>query len=220
MNRGKIRDLVRKKLGETTAAFWVDSELNDWINEAGHDIAFETKSIRDNGYITSVEDQSEYALSSSFPTLVSVSEVYFYQDATTWKRIDSTNRDRLKVEHPAWKSASSGTPTQYYWSKEEDLLGLYVPPDDTNAGTSYIRVYYSKDYTDITDDNTTPSIPDYLQMAMVFYATSIGYQTRGYGDKANDSLSKYHMRIASYYKELKREREDEEIVMKPERNLW
>jgi len=221
MNRQNIRDLARKNLGETTASFWTNAELNTWINDAGTDIAFETKSIRTNGYITTVEDQEEYSISTDLDSaLIAVAEVYFYQNATTWRRLEETNRERLKVEHPGWMSAGSGVPTQYYWSREEDLIGVYVPPDSTNAGTDYMRVYYSKAFTDLASDAAVPTLPEYLHMAMVHHVTATGYQQRGYGDKANDAWSKYHSRIAAYYKELKREREDEEIIMKPERNLW
>ena len=67
MTRQRIRDLIRKRLGETTTAFWSDTELNNWINDAGHDIADKTKCVRQNGNITTVEDQSEYTVSTAFP---------------------------------------------------------------------------------------------------------------------------------------------------------
>ena len=33
MIRGAMRDLIRKRLGETTASFWSEEELNEWIDE-------------------------------------------------------------------------------------------------------------------------------------------------------------------------------------------
>lgn len=220
MTRTKIRDLVRKKLGETTAAFWTDAELNGWIDEAGHDLAFETKSIRSDGYINTVASTEEYSLSTNFPTLISVSEVYLYQNGTTWLKLDPINRADLNKLYPGWKSAPDGTPTMYYWVKEEDMLGLYVPPNSTNAGTQYLRVYYAKDYTNLASDEDSPALPTYLHQAVVIWVTATGYETRGYGEKANDAWQKYYARVASYYKELQRERDDEEIIMKPERNIW
>lgn len=219
MTRKEIRDLTRKLLGETTASFWTDTELNTWINDAGTDIAYLTKCLKDNGYITTVEDTNEYTISSNFSTLLSISKVYLYQDGSSWQNLKSTTRDKLDREHPGWLSADSGTPTKYYYDIQEDTLGLYVPPDSDNAGSNYLRVYYAKEYTDVTDDDSTPDLPEFLHLAMCYYVTSLGFAQRGYGDKSNDMRNKYASRIKGYRSESKREKVDEDIIMIPQQNL-
>jgi hypothetical protein len=105
---------------------------------------------------------------------------------------------------------------------EEDILGFYVKPDATNAGTNYAQVYYAEQYTPIAVDSDEPVLPDYLHMAMVDYAVAIGYQTRGWGDKANDAWQKYFTRIQKYMVERERTKDFDEpdgIIMKPIRNL-
>ena len=67
MTRQNLRDLIRKRLGETTAAFWTDVELNQYINNAGHDIAYNTKCIKTDGYMDT-DGSGLYTLSDSFPT--------------------------------------------------------------------------------------------------------------------------------------------------------
>ena len=211
MTRERIRDLVRKRLGETTASFWSTTELNNWINDAGHDVAYRSKCIKKNGNVTTTEDDSEYTISSSFPNYVDVLEVYMYQDGATWKKISLTSRDRLDREIPGWKSANSSTPRKYYYSKEEDVLGLYPAPDSDNSGTSYLEVYYADDYTDMSGDSDTPTdIPMALQLAMIDYVVAVGYETRGYGDKSNDAMGKYMSRIEAYKVEKNREEDTDE----------
>ena len=218
MIRSEIRDLARKRLGETTSSFWTDAELNSWIDEAGDDLAFQTKSIKTNGLLTTVEDTQEYAVSTAFPNLISIQKVEYYQDGTTWVKLPSTSRDELSQLHTGWKSAASGTPTKYYWDREDDVLGFYVAPDASNDG-EYCRVYYARTYTPLSSDSATPSLPTFLHMAMSYYVAAIGFGTRGYGDKENDMRSKYAERIHKYLVELKREDVDADIIMVNYRNV-
>jgi len=215
MDRGTIRDLSRKNLGETTAAFWSDTELNGYINIAGHDIAEKVKCIRTNGYLTVIAETPEYTISTSFPGLLSVLEVYYKQDGQTWQKLDETNRTELDWSHQGWLSAESGTPTKYYEDIEEDVIRFYTSPNAINAGTDYARVFYTIDYTDVTSDTTTPAgIPLELQLAMADFVGAYGYQQRGWGDKANDSWQKYYSRLKDYVIERRREKEDKELVSK------
>jgi hypothetical protein len=218
LTRQQIRDLSRKRLGETTASFWTDAELNTWIDDAGEDLAFKTKSIRANGYLTVIEDQAEYTVNSNFPNLLSILEVYHYQNSK-WRRLTATTRNELELQNQVWRSVDSGTPDRYYWDREEDLFGLYIPPDSDSAGTNYIRVYYTRTYTTLATDASVPTLPDFLHRAMSDYIVATGFETRGYGDKANDAWGKYLRRIQEYLVERRREKEDEELIMRSYRNV-
>ena len=220
MNRGRLRDLVRKRLGETTTAFWTDQELNDWLNDAGHQVAYDSKCIRAKGYMTSDPNQ-EYSVSAIFPDYLSVTEVYFYQDADTWYKLTKTTRDLLNFNQPGWKSAPASVPQEYYWDREEDVLGLNPKPNDLNQGVDYIEVYYANDFTDMSGDTQPPGgIPEPLQLAMIDFVVATGYETRGWGDKANDAWQKYSTRVRNYMIERDKENnvDDESLVMRNYRN--
>jgi len=220
MTRLRIRDLIRKRLGETTSAFWTDTELNNWINDSGHDIADKVKCIKKNGVITTVESTSEYVLTDAFPRILSVYDVDFYQNGTTWVKLPLVTRLTLDATNTGWRSAPDSTPDQYYTDREENLIGLYPSPNSNNEG-AYLRVYYSQDYTDMTSDDDTPTnIPFSLQEAMVDYVVSTGYETRGWGDKTNDAKEKYIRRLKSYMIQRDFEKqEDDQDVMKNYRNI-
>ena len=218
MTREEIRDMARKRLGETTATFWTNTELNSWIDEAGDDLAFKTKSIKTNGTLTTTEDQQEYTLSTNFSTLVSITDVEYYQDGTTWVKIPATSREELNNLHKGWQSADSGTPQKYYWDREEDIIGFYPTPDGDNDG-AYATVYYARTYTALATDASIPTLPSFLHMAMVYYVAAIGFGTRGYGDKENDMWTKYLGRIQEYLVERRIEREDDAPVMKSIYNI-
>lgn len=221
MNRGEIRDMARKSLGETTAAFWSDAELNLYINTAGHDIADKTKCLKTNSYLVAVAEQADYAMVGvgvivGLNNALSITEVYFKQNGTTWVKLKPTSRTLLDNENQGWMSAPSGVPDQYIEDMETGTITLYPKPNSTNAGT-YIRVFYSQDFTDITSDSAETGYPVDLELAMVDFVTAYGFQQRGWGDKSNDSWSKYFNRLKEYMIERGREKEDYVIQMRPYR---
>jgi len=238
MNLENLRTQVRKRLGDATTAFWTDDELNGYINDACRDLSYRLKCIRNNGYISSVSCTSntvatasnEYSLSSNFPNLYSVLEVYFFDGGEDWIRLEPTQREVLDEERPGWRgnvgylytttsstvttynyTSNTSTPEYYYWDREEDIIGLEPPPDADNEGSNYIRVYYADKHTDITGTNS-PTIPEPMHLAIINYAVAVGFEDRGWGDRANDNWNKYFAKIKDYKIERNREREDDEIV--------
>jgi len=218
MTRTQIKALIRKELGESTAAFWTDAELNTWIDNACDDLAFRAKCIRDNGKMTLTASTAEYVTSSFYPKLIAILEVYHYNNATTWYQLQPITRDELNREYPGWKSAAAGVPTHYYWDREEDMIGFYVKPNATNAGTDYVEVYYAKEHTDLAGDSSEPDIPLPLQPAIIDFVVATGLDSRGWGDKSNDKWQKFFTKIHDYQVERHREREDDDIIMRGYKN--
>ena len=213
--------MIRKRLGETTASFWSDAELNTWINDACKDIAFRTKCIRSNLYHTPTDDTAEYTLSAIFPNVLSINEYYYKQDGTNYIKMEATSRTELDALYTGWRSAPSGTPFKYYYDKEEDVFGLYPPPVlAITEGTNWGRAYITKNHTDMTTDGESPQLPEPVHAAVPDYVVAYGYEQRGWGDKANDSWQKYYSKLHDYQVERHREKEDEDIVMKNYRNIY
>lgn len=248
MTRAEIRAMSRKALGETTTAFWTDGELNTYINIGCKDLAWRTKCLRKTGYMGSVScdpnlvsaKSNEYVISTYFPDCHSILEVYFKQDGKRFLRLEPTLREALDHETDGWQSsvgytftdttglsavttynfeAQTSIPTKYYWSREEDLLGIYPPPNDDQEGTEYIKVYYAYSHSDIAADTNSPVLPVAIHLAVVDFVVARGLEDRGWGDRANDAWTKYYQKIKDYTIEKKREREDEEIIMKGYRNV-
>jgi len=247
MNRQEIRDLARKRLGETTGAFWTDAEVNGYINLGAKDVAYRTKSLRSNKTIASVScvattagsaaNSNEYSLSGNITDFFAITELAFRQNGTDLIKLIPTTRECLDITVPGWRklvgytnSATSGVttfnftsvpsiPTHYYWNREEDIFGLYPPPNDENEGSDYIKVYYTFDHTDLSADGNSPTLPVGIHPAIIDFAVATGYETRGWGDKANDAWTKYYTKINDYLTNRRVEREDEELIMKNYRNI-
>ena len=217
MTRLNIRNMIRKRLGETTASFWSDIELNTWINDACKDIAFRTKCIRTNTYMDAVLGSAEYSLSAIFPNILSINEYYYKQDGTNYMKLEATSRTELDALYPGWLSCPAGTPIRYYYDKEENVFGLYPAPDLN--GINWGRAFYTLTHIDMTLDTDEPQLPDAVQAAVTDYVVAYGNEQRGWGDKANDAWQKYYAKLHDYQVERHREKEDEDIVMKNYRNL-
>ncbi len=111
MTRKQLRDLIRKNLGETTASFWSDDELNQWISDSGRDVAKKTHCVRTSGTFTPTVDVGEYNLNTKLAvTVFGVFEVY-YNDGTTWSSLDQTTRTELNYYIYVWISSYYGTHT-------------------------------------------------------------------------------------------------------------
>lgn len=217
MTRAEARNLIRKELGETTAAFWSDAELNTWINLAGKDIAEKTLSIQAKGYVTTVLSQDEYDMPTLFSDFLTPIDVYMFQDGMTWQKLERRGIKEMDMEIPGWKTAQNGTPYRYIFEQERGKkLTLYVPPDANNSGTDYMEIYYARQFTPLTVDSADLSsqfIMAVLELALIDWVVATGLETRGLGDKANDKWSKFLSRINGYnVQKLKHLYEDEDII--------
>jgi hypothetical protein len=247
MNRGTLRSRVRKKLGETTSAFWTDTELDDYINDGCRDIAFRTKCIRGNTYLTTsdctqnitAEGFAEISFLSIDSEIYSILEVYFHEANENWIKLQPTSRTELDVLNAGWKDAvgstnsqiafpditynyqdEAGTPTHYYWDREEDLFGWWVPTETDQVSSDNMRIYYTKQHIDMTSDATVPSIPQALELAIIDYGIAQGLEDRQWLDRGNDRWTKYYARLDAYMAERNREVEDEDLIMKNYRNVY
>ena len=245
MIRSALRDKIRKKLGETTSAFWSNDELNVYINDGCRDLSFRTKCIRANTYVsttdctanTTVAGTNEISFISIDPKIYAILEVYFHESGQNWIKLEPTSRTELDLTHAGWKDnvgreytdpsptthynyeSEPGTPTMYYWDREEDLFGWWVPTDTEQTNANNIRIYYTKSHTDLSGDSDEPTIPEPLQLAIIDYGIAQGLEDRQWLDRGNDRWEKYHARIGAYMAERCREVEDEDLIMKNYKNV-
>ena len=245
MTRKEIRDMARKRLGETTSAFWTDAEMNTYINLGCKDLAWRAKCLRTNGLIsvsscepnTVSQKNAEFVLSTYLPDCFAVNEVYFKLNGEDFVRLESTTREELDALSDGWMSLAGYTytntadgvvtynydstcsiPQKYYWSREEDVLGIWPPPDDDQDGVD-MKVYYTYNHEDLSGDDDSPVLPSPLHVAIVDFVAATGLEDRGWGDRANDMWQKYYSKIKDYVVEKKNEREDDLIISKNYRNI-
>jgi hypothetical protein len=223
MIRSVIRTTARKKLGESTALFWTDAELNTWMEDAQKDIAWKAKLKRTRGTFTTIASTARYVLTTIFPTFMRVCDggVSIYSLANTnWTKLPYISKSDLELLNPDWTDSDASAPQYYMEDLDENIIELWPTPIADNVGTNYCRVYYCATPTAMSVDASSPDLDaqGILHHAVVDYVVATGFESRGYWDIANDVWSKYYDKIKSYMIE-KNNREDEDICIKNYRNV-
>ena len=217
MTRTIIRDTVRKKLGETTAVFWTDSILNQWIEDATLDIVWRAKCNKQRSTATSTASTLRYTLSDLVTDILRIFKVRVYNSATEkWIRIPQRTQEWLDTNYPHWESSDAGVPLCYIYDTEIDEFIIYPQCNSDHVGTDYIEFYNSAKPTAISADGGSPDIPAVLHPAVIDYVVATGLDSRGYTDIANNTRQLYFSKVKSYMIERDWE-EDEEIIMHSER---
>ena len=152
---------------------------------------------------------------------MSVLKVYLNEGGDNWIKLIQTNEDKLDDETDGWRSANASTPFYYYQDKERDILGIYPKANTDNVGTSYLHIYYANDFTSIANDVDELVLPWKMQLGQADFVVATCYETRGWGDKANDAWAKYNSKLRHYVIERDTEKQvdDEGLIMKNYKNI-
>ena len=225
MTRLDIRTRARKKLGEKTAVFWADDELNGWMEEAALDIAWKAKLKKTRATFTTLANTARYNISSIFPDFLRILSggVWIYDSTIQkWRKLFFKTKEYMDEFYPQWVNAPAAKPIFYMEDTEEDILELYPTPVSPDCvGQNYCRVYYSARPVPMSSDSASPDLDKQglLHPAVIEYLVATGFETRGYGDLANDHWSKYNEKIKSFLIEKDGYKEDDEIIMKSYRSV-
>lgn len=162
MNLGQIRNLTRGYLNEAFAAFWTDSQLNDWINVACRKYHIKIKNVSRNHFTTrvtfeTVANQEYYSLPANCKDLRLVSIVNSDGKEDFLSKAYWPNPDAWAMQ---FVPADDAIPQQYW------LVGpsMRLKPKPSAAMT--IRLYYEARQVALASDADVPSFDeDYHDLA-------------------------------------------------------
>jgi len=185
-----IIDRVRYDLNETTASFWSDTELRQWINEAIWEINSKTRCLERSTFTQALaEDDYDYSITGdwlSIETIIHDSGVTTGDTDTneasrrlhTLKRIDIRDYGHTR---------ETGRPKQYaIWN---DTLYVWPIPDSDQSGTTLILFAVNLP-TSITSGSSATETPAYFDHAIVNYTKAKAY----FKDK-RDAKGNYYMAL-------------------------
>lgn len=159
---------VRSLIGEPTANFWSDEELNNWVIEGSVDISTKTLCYEHKNSIKLVANQLEYTDFVAAPTtngIAQVVKVYgcIYDDeANVYRGLQKIHP--RQIQHLS--ESTAGPP--YYYYHFAGKIGLFPLPSATEAAlTDPVLVYCSLVADAITD------LPDHYQQFAIIYAAAM-----------------------------------------------
>lgn len=159
---------VRALIGEPTAAFWTDEEINNWVIEGSLDISVKTLCFEHRNSIKLVANQLEYADFVAAPTTAGIAQVIkvyscIYDDESNVYR----GLHKIHPRHIQNLAQSTAGPSYYYYHFG-GKIGLFPLPTATEAAlTDPILVYCSLVADAITD------LPDHYQQFAIIYAAAM-----------------------------------------------
>lgn len=164
----EARTQVRALIGEPTAKFWTDEEINNWVIEASADISTKTLCYEHRNSVTLVASQLEYVNFISAPTTNGIAQVVkiygcIYDDESNVYRGLQKIHPRM-INHMPHNTAGPS----YYYYHFAGKIGIWPLPTATEAAlTDPILVYCSLVADAITD------LPDHYQQFAIIYAAAM-----------------------------------------------
>lgn len=153
MNRGEIRDEIRRLVSDTSTdtsrQTWSDAILNTRIDAAHEKIACITKCIETRYTDSLVSGTSEYALPSYYLEVISVA---VKDNDGNWKQLIKSSENELDIQDSGWRDRDGSNLTNFYI--RNGYIGIYPNPD--YASTNGLRVDMYRRPTAFTADTDIP----------------------------------------------------------------
>src|SRR3989304_6359844 len=166
MNRSAIRSFIRTFLNEATEGFWLDTELNTFINLANQKVNILIDNIDEDFFTTSKTFQTTansktYAWPSDCKRIRRI-EHYNASDASDITRLDEITFPRTEMQGD-WPFSASGKPRRYQVRGANfDLLPI---PDAVYT----MKIYYDQRQTDLLQETDSPISPiDFHDMVAIW----------------------------------------------------
>lgn len=169
MTGTEIIAAFREENPEITSRVVTDAVLTTWLKEGNVNVSTRCRLIVGEGTFNSVVDVSRYDMTNEIEKFFDIDEIpgggVSYDD----KRLDHTTIAELDRRTPSWRTASSGTPRQYY------RRGQYIYFEKPPVSIKEIKVYAVLTPDDFTGAETEPfNQLTYLRpfhYSLVFYLT-------------------------------------------------
>jgi len=179
---------IRREIVETTAAFWQDAEIHNYMTQGERlmaDLVNCTEAI--NVALSGVTGQSAYTVPTNVMEITRVT-----YDGHPLKKISYRQRDGM--EGLAYGATISNGKPEYYIEQNE-FLYLYPPPD---TSTKEISLHHNKKPAAITTASTNFTIPDryeHLQASIKEYCLFRMYKKDDDMQKANFHYSLWNSAV-------------------------
>jgi hypothetical protein len=196
-----IIDRVRRDLNETTAGFWTDTELIQWIDEAVREVVYRTRCLESGvSNIIVIEDTRSYSITSSFLDIEKVEYDMGLSDSTVHKTqiydLDRVPFSNLRYGH----EKERGDPKVFsVWA---DTLYIWpIPRSDQSGNTLYL--YQVPLPSGVTNSSSQIETPSYFDIAILHYVKGRALLKDGQ-DEGKDYLKLFYDMLNQYIVNIQR----------------
>lgn len=163
------RAQVRSILGEATASFWTDAEINAWLVEAAQDLSARTLCIQKTADLTLATGTVEYATEDY---TIKILGAYYVSPDIEGEAQGYIGLKRIDLSQIADLPHMTAGPPKYFYRYSEDGTGKIgiMPLPTATENAQVVKVIYA------AQTNTITEIPQLLQSATIWYAAAMAYK--------------------------------------------
>jgi len=167
------RTQIRSILNETTASFWTDAELTNWIKEAVEDISARAGGFQVSDTIALATGTYEYATTVGSVSVADIVDILGMVYVVTTDITGNTTQKFMGLIpiSPADVGnlpLTDNGPPQYYY-RAGDKIGILPPPTATE-NAQVVRIYFTKTSQTISD------LPNEFQSLTFWYTVAMAYK--------------------------------------------
>ena len=171
MTRAQIRTQIRNLLGDLNTIKFTDVQLDTYIDLSTDYMITLLDFDTATATINTVEGEPNYQFASNQRD---IKEIYVTASDGKAYRMDVINQDELNALYGiAWRSDANGRPIIAYRA-DYNVVGLYPPPDSSNAGRQ-IRFFYNRNASALASDSDSPIYLPVLHMANAYWSAQQGF---------------------------------------------
>jgi len=163
----ELRTQTRNLLNEDVAGFWLDTQLNSYINLAMQRVNSIISSTREDYFTVSATfSTAANTKSYAFPTTcryIGRLEIYDAADPNSIIKLDELKWPRIEANGD-WLFIQSGKPQRYIIRGTQ--FDLYPIPDSVYT----LRIYYDASKVDLASDSDAPATPNDYHDMIVYWA--------------------------------------------------
>ena len=188
---------VRSLIGESSASFWTDAEINNWVIEAVEDISARSGGFQVSDTITLSTATYEYSTTTGSVSVADIVEVLGMVYVVTTDITGDTNQQfigLIKVDPGMVHTiplTDNGPPKYYY--NTGDKIGILPPPTATE-NAQVVRIYFTKTSQTIAD------LPNQYQSLTFWYAASMAFKKEHRYAESKELYGMYLQKLADLSK--------------------
>lgn len=150
MNLSDLRARFRLAVPEADTNVVTNSQLDALLNDGALDLARRTECLKNYADQDLTAATAEYDKPSDAIRIMGV----YVGGTGSWEKMPQVTMDFLA--HNVDDSYLDDTGVTYGWYDRRDKVGIYKIPTSTEAGTSYLRIYYVEKPDTMSDDSHVP----------------------------------------------------------------
>lgn len=189
MNLGEVKVRVRRQFGDEASVQITDDDIVRWVNDAQRDIVMKNETVLQTTALTSsIQGEQRYSFPSNLLVLRSIQYRRTTNDLAYYK-LRGMSYAEFDEYADGWDGTAYGPSYPVVYTTYADQFLLFPIP--VSSETNNIKIVYSRQPNDVSDDADDLDLPLAYHNAIVEYCLSKAYELDEDWQAANNLAVQY-----------------------------